>query len=403
MDGPDSIRFQCPHCSKRLRVAAKLAGRKVHCPNEDCRQPISVPLPLDDEPAPRPQSPRKATTPLPGRPPSQRERESIVPPVPQKRTLRWPWYVGGGTAALSIVAVLVFIFARPSKDRTPAKNEIAALTLPEPKPESNPTEPKPESNPTERGRNPAQRFTRDEVVKLLKDAGFEVSDGGVVSQGQTLDGEISLSSSEVDCVHNASKRKLKLKTSSQTFNKTGQTLNTMVLSADRSPAVEAAFKAFAEQFHKSCTDAYTQALKTTNDGGGEKGKSVGSLRIIVTKDRITFEFAVRSSSPDPNPATPTSPIHIDPAKLIGRWKSISGPVMIEFTRDSKITGVATSAGQKINFAGTYKLDGQKLVINFKVDENEIKRTMTIIKLTDDDLEFIGEDGEKETLKKANTK
>ncbi len=260
-----------------------------------------------------------------------------------------------------------------------------------------------EASPPERGRDPAPRFARDEVVKLLIGAGFAVSDSGGMSQGQTVDGEISLSSFEVDCEHRASKGNLKLKTSSQTFNKTGQTTNAMVLSGDRSPAVEAAFKAFAEQFHKNCTDAYTQALKATNDGGGEKGKSIGSLKIVATKDRIAFEFAVRSSAPDPNPAMPTSLLPIDPAKLIGKW-SIGERATTEFTKDGKVTIVATSDGMKINLAGTYKLDGRKMIINLKVTDSEIKRTeLTILKLSDDELEYMEEDGEKTTLKKLNSK
>ena len=65
MGEANGIRFQCPHCSKRLRVGAKFAGRRMPCPNQACRQPIDIPMSQDNEPATRPPSRSGATPELP--------------------------------------------------------------------------------------------------------------------------------------------------------------------------------------------------------------------------------------------------------------------------------------------------------------------------------------------------
>src|SRR5262249_5719676 len=36
-----SIRFNCPHCQKSLKVSAELAGRRARCPG--CKQAIAIP------------------------------------------------------------------------------------------------------------------------------------------------------------------------------------------------------------------------------------------------------------------------------------------------------------------------------------------------------------------------
>lgn len=41
MNETDAIRFDCPHCGKSLRVAAKFAGKRVRCPK--CNSLSAIP------------------------------------------------------------------------------------------------------------------------------------------------------------------------------------------------------------------------------------------------------------------------------------------------------------------------------------------------------------------------
>jgi uncharacterized protein (TIGR03066 family) len=92
---------------------------------------------------------------------------------------------------------------------------------------------------------------------------------------------------------------------------------------------------------------------------------------------------------------------IDPAKLVGKWEPKQAQkdfkLVMEFTKDGKLT--VTTDDFKVD--GTYKLDGNRLQIVLKAGENEVKDTVTIHKLTDDEL--VGESQtkkEKETFKRV---
>src|SRR5262249_54863079 len=43
----DRIRFTCPHCERRLRVAASAGGKRVRCP--ECRKAVAVPQESEPE------------------------------------------------------------------------------------------------------------------------------------------------------------------------------------------------------------------------------------------------------------------------------------------------------------------------------------------------------------------
>jgi uncharacterized protein (TIGR03066 family) len=86
---------------------------------------------------------------------------------------------------------------------------------------------------------------------------------------------------------------------------------------------------------------------------------------------------------------------VDGKKLIGKWepKEVKGDrkIVIEFTKAGKMN---VSADSGAAFEGTYQLDGKKLTFQIKLGENEVKKTVTIIKLTDDEFESEGDDGKK---------
>ena len=89
---------------------------------------------------------------------------------------------------------------------------------------------------------------------------------------------------------------------------------------------------------------------------------------------------------------------IDPKKLIGKWEPKEGRVVIEFADKGKLTLSVDADGKSQKFDGTYKLDGNRLEIVIMI-EKEQKETLTIKKLTDDELVTTDSKGKEETLKR----
>lgn len=153
------IRFQCPGCEKKLTAKDDFVGKRVKCPG--CGQLLVVPR------ASSASVQSSTTTTPPVKPLTQRSRQPTIPPIPDSRLILWPWYLGGGAAALCIVAVMVIIFAVPGKDRSSAKNELAALTPPEAKPEPK-SEPKPEPKLRPGPREPVAAAPLVQHIKSLR-------------------------------------------------------------------------------------------------------------------------------------------------------------------------------------------------------------------------------------------
>src|SRR4051794_26754829 len=81
---------------------------------------------------------------------------------------------------------------------------------------------------------------------------------------------------------------------------------------------------------------------------------------------------------------------IDGKKLIGKWapkdpKKEAG-LTIEFAKDGKMFVSVDIAGKAEKMEGTYKLDGDKLTVALKFGAKDRQETMTVTKLTDDELE-----------------
>src|SRR5262249_5643910 len=78
----------------------------------------------------------------------------------------------------------------------------------------------------------------------------------------------------------------------------------------------------------------------------------------------------------------------DSAKLIvGTWEVVSahegGPPKggtVEFTKDGKLKVAGEQDGMKQTFEGTYKVDGKKLALTFKIGDMERTVDLTIDKL-----------------------
>ena len=81
---------------------------------------------------------------------------------------------------------------------------------------------------------------------------------------------------------------------------------------------------------------------------------------------------------------------------------------MDFAKDGKLTVTGTLDGKLQTFDGTYKLDGDKLAFELKVKgadgkEEVIKETITLLKLTDDEMEGKDKEGKVEVLKRAKPK
>ena len=74
--------------------------------------------------------------------------------------------------------------------------------------------------------------------------------------------------------------------------------------------------------------------------------------------------------------------------------------VVELSKDGKAKATVKKRDRQEWLEGTYKLDGDKIMINAVTqDKEEIKRTATIKKITDTDLVVENEKGETLELKK----
>lgn len=97
---------------------------------------------------------------------------------------------------------------------------------------------------------------------------------------------------------------------------------------------------------------------------------------------------------------------IDAKKLIGKWepKEKKGEQMVmEFTKDGKLTVTGDLGGKELKIEGTYTLEGNKLSFKLKFMDVPIEETVTITKLTDDELEGQDKDGRVEAFRKVKPK
>jgi len=97
----------------------------------------------------------------------------------------------------------------------------------------------------------------------------------------------------------------------------------------------------------------------------------------------------------------------DNAKLaVGTWDVSKthegGPPkggVVEFTKDGKIKVSGEQGGMKVNFDGTYKIDGKKLVLTFKIGDNEQAVELTIDKLDEKTFATTSKEGKVELTRK----
>jgi uncharacterized protein (TIGR03066 family) len=96
---------------------------------------------------------------------------------------------------------------------------------------------------------------------------------------------------------------------------------------------------------------------------------------------------------------------IDAAKLVGTWELVKGSddvpkgMVIEFTKDGKLTAKFEIEGKKIEMVGTYTLDGAKLKYKVKAEGMEHEDEDTITTLTDEKIVMVDKDKKESEWKK----
>jgi uncharacterized protein (TIGR03066 family) len=99
----------------------------------------------------------------------------------------------------------------------------------------------------------------------------------------------------------------------------------------------------------------------------------------------------------------------DNAKLmVGKWEVTKtfeqgGPgigSIVEFTKDGKMKVTHKMGDQSETIEGTYKLEGDKFTFTLKAGENEIKKTITIKKISKSEMMTTDDDGHEVGLKRA---
>jgi len=96
-------------------------------------------------------------------------------------------------------------------------------------------------------------------------------------------------------------------------------------------------------------------------------------------------------------------------KVLGKWKLTkssndgekSETLIVEFTKDGKMTITQGEGEAKFVFSGTYKVEGDKLPYKMTMPGGDKKaETLTIKKLTDEELIFVDPDEIQEDFKRV---
>lgn len=97
---------------------------------------------------------------------------------------------------------------------------------------------------------------------------------------------------------------------------------------------------------------------------------------------------------------------IDGKLLIGKWQPEKLPdgvdkIVVEYSKDNKVTVNLEAQGQMQKIEGTYKLDGDMLTIKLDINGTEQEQKRKIAKLTDSEMTTTDKDkGEDRKYKKV---
>ena len=93
-------------------------------------------------------------------------------------------------------------------------------------------------------------------------------------------------------------------------------------------------------------------------------------------------------------------------KIVGKWEvtkadenTLPKGSIVEFTKDGKFTSREKLNDKDVTFEGTYKVTGDKFDLDLKMGDQSIKVTITITKLTDDEMHTKNEEGKVVEVKR----
>ena len=95
---------------------------------------------------------------------------------------------------------------------------------------------------------------------------------------------------------------------------------------------------------------------------------------------------------------------IDFSKLIGKWE-LAEPkkglnMILEFGKDSKLSMIVGESGKETKLEGTYTTsENNKMLVTLRFMNDEVKESLTIKKLTGDELVTEDSKGKIETMRK----
>ena len=82
----------------------------------------------------------------------------------------------------------------------------------------------------------------------------------------------------------------------------------------------------------------------------------------------------------------------NPKLVVGKWKVVKASpgtfplgTVLDLSKDDKAKVVGSRDGKEFIHAGTYEVDGAKIVITVKVEGEEQKHTLTITKISDTEM------------------
>ena len=93
-------------------------------------------------------------------------------------------------------------------------------------------------------------------------------------------------------------------------------------------------------------------------------------------------------------------------KIVGKWEltkveegGLPKGTMVEFDKDGKVKVTAKIEDKDLVLEGTYKVEGDSLMLTMKMGEEERKQTVTILKLDDTMMHTKNEAGKMSELTK----
>jgi uncharacterized protein (TIGR03066 family) len=82
----------------------------------------------------------------------------------------------------------------------------------------------------------------------------------------------------------------------------------------------------------------------------------------------------------------------NPKRVVGKWKVVKASpgtfplgTVLDLSKDDKAKVVGNREGKEFTHAGTYEVDGARIVITVTVEGKEQKHTLTITKISDTDM------------------